>query len=124
MADFGFEFWQRVDNLLGNRKLTDLAAATGMNYQTLRNQRSELRYPKKDAMDRISEYLGTTPDFLKYGSGIVNRTKQLCEEAQFVQDNPEARALVRAIMDDPSLLYPLSALVGRLAPAAATKEEA
>lgn len=114
MADFGFEFWKRVDGLLEGRSLTTLADSIGMNYATMKNQRSGNRYPKRDDVQRIADYLNTSVNYLMTGEKSVS--SEICNEAMYVQQHPEARALIRAIMDDPALLYPISALVTRKAP--------
>ena len=119
MADFGFEFWKRVDGLLNGKPLTVMADSIGMNYATMKNQRSGNRYPKREDVSRIAEFLGTSVNFLMTGK---EEASSISEEAMFVQQHPEARALIRAIMDDPALLYPISALVTRKNPEAKEKE--
>lgn len=114
MADFGYEFWKRIDLEMGDRNLGELAKAIGMNYGTLLNQRSGNRYPKRDDVQRMADYLGTSVNYLMTGEKHVDT--KLCDEAEYVQQHPEARALIRAIMEDPALLYPLSALINRNAP--------
>ena len=67
MPLFAYDFWNRVDALKGNVKLSKIAEETGVNYQTLRNQRSENRYPKRDDIAKIAEYLKTTEEYLMTG---------------------------------------------------------
>ena len=57
---------------------------------------------------KIASVLDTTLDYLITGN---NPEKHNCEEAQYVQDHPEARAIVRLMMDEPELLPHISALV-------------
>lgn len=68
MPLFAYDFWNRVDKLKGDIKLTKIAEDTGINYQTLRNQRSENRFPKNDDITRIAKYLNTTEEYLMTGT--------------------------------------------------------
>lgn len=68
MALFASDFWNRIDELKGDIKLTQVAKTTGINYQTLRNQRSENRYPKKEDMEKLASYLSTTVEYLMTGT--------------------------------------------------------
>ena len=68
MPLFAFDFWNRVDKLKGDIKLTKIAEDTGINYQTLRNQRSENRYPKNEDITKIAKYLNTTEEYLMTGT--------------------------------------------------------
>lgn len=110
MALLAYDFWNRIDKLKGDTKLTQIAEATGINYQTLRNQRSENRYPKKEDMGKIADYLSTTVEFLMTGIHI-RPADNLCPEARYVQENPEARILVSQIMKDPALLSALAVVI-------------
>lgn len=68
MALFAYDFWNRVDQLKGNIKLSQVAEETGIKYQTLRNQRSENRYPKKEDITKLAIYLKTTEEYLMTGA--------------------------------------------------------
>lgn len=104
----GKEFWDRVDILKGNRLLTDMASKTGIKYQHIRHLRSELRYPKADEIASIADFLNSTCDFL-----ITGKTKGslLSIESQYVEQNQDARLLIRAIMKNPAILSLVSTLL-------------
>ena len=76
MALLGYEFWKRVDELRGDTKLSKLANDLNLNYTTIRNQRSENRYPKNEDISKIARYLGTTEGYLSYRriDRLQNRT--------------------------------------------------
>ena len=104
----GKEFWDRVDILKGNRLLTDMASKTGIKYQHIRHLRSELRYPKADEISSIADFLDSTCDFL-----ITGKTKGslFSIESQYVEQNPDAKLLIRAIMKNPAILPLISTLL-------------
>ena len=104
----GKEFWDRVDILKGNRLLTDMASKTGIKYQHIRHLRSELRYPKADEIASIADFLDSTCDFL-----ITGKTKGslFSIESQYVEQNPDAKLLIRAIMKNPAILPLVSTLL-------------
>ena len=102
-------FWTRVDELRGNTTLTKMCGDLGMKYTRVRDNRSDSRFPSQEDIIAMAKYLNTSLDYLITGNSN-SKISDFCEEAQYVQNNIEARALVRAIMDDPALLPPLSAL--------------
>lgn len=102
----GFTFWKRVDELLGDRSLLDLASGTGLNYGTIKNQRSSNRVPKSYCVQTIAEYLNTTTSFL-----LSENTNGITIEMEFVRDNPLCRKIVRYLMEDESLLEVISAFI-------------
>ena len=110
MSMLAYDFWDRVDQLKGNIKLTQLAEDAGINYQTLRNQRSENRYPKKEDIGKLATYLSTTEEYLMTGIHI-RPVDNLCPEARYVQESPEARLLVSQVMKDPALLSALAVVI-------------
>ena len=61
----------------------------------------------------IAEWLGTTERFLLSGS---DESSSFCEEARYVQQHIEARQLIRAIMEDPTILPLVSALAEKAVP--------
>lgn len=67
MAEFAFQFWQRVDELRGRETLAELAAAIGVRDQSIRAMRSQDRYPKIETMNVLASHLGTTVDYLMTG---------------------------------------------------------
>lgn len=102
----GFTFWKRVDELLGDRSLLDLASGTGLNYGTIKNQRSSNRVPKSYCVQTIAEYLNTTTSFL-----LSENTNGITIEMEFVRDNPLCRKIVRYLMEDERLLEIISAFI-------------
>lgn len=92
MPLFAFDFWNRVDKLKGDIKLTKIAEETGINYQTLRNQRSENRFPKNEDIAKIAKYLNTTDEYLMTG---VLETPSTSSDYDYV---------VRAMDADPDLV--------------------
>ena len=104
----GKEFWDRVDILKGNKLFTEMASKTGIKYQHIRHLRSELRYPKADEIASIADFLNSTCDFL-----ITGKTKGslLSIESQYVEQNPDAKLLIRALMKNPAILPLVSTLL-------------
>lgn len=102
----GYTFWKRVDELLGDRSLLDLASGTGLNYGTIKNQRSSNRVPKSYCVQTIAEYLNTTTSFL-----LSENTNGITLEMEFVRDNPLCRKIVRYLMEDEHLLEVVAAFV-------------
>lgn len=116
MAEFAFQFWSRVDTLLDSTSLKELASASGISYATLKDMRTRRRYPKQEAARRIADYLGTTVDYLMTGKDSTTEPDGgYCAEAQFVQEHPETRVIVRIMMKDLSLVPHLSAVLGAFA---------
>lgn len=121
MPDFAFQFWNRVDALLDskNASVKQLAQGIGVSYDVMRQWRSKNRYPKENIPAMIAEWLGTTERFLLSGS---DEGSSFCEEARYVQNNIEARQLIRAVMEDPSILPLVSALAKKAVPSMVEKE--
>ena len=115
MPDFAFQFWNRVDALLDSRKMSvkQLAQGIGVSYDVMRQWRSKNRFPKGNIPTLIAEWLGTTERFLLSGS---DERSSFCEEARYVQQHIEARQLIRAIMEDPTILPLVSALAEKAVP--------
>ncbi len=67
MAEFAFDYWKRVDELRGTKTLSDIAEAMGIKEQSLRNMRSDCRYPKLSASQQLAAYLNTNVDYLISG---------------------------------------------------------
>lgn len=102
-----YSFWQRVDQLRGDRTLKEIAEKFGLNYATIKDMRTKDRYPKLDVLVSLADSLGVSLDYL-----ITGNERQLSSpEARYVEEHPEARALVRAVMRDPALLSALSAVI-------------
>ncbi len=104
-----YNFWGRVDDLRGEKTLGELAAGMGLKEQSLRAMRSQMRYPKADALSRLADSLGTTTEYLVHGKG--DAVERDLPEVEFVRRSPEARTLIRAIMQDPALLSALSLVI-------------
>lgn len=85
----------------------------------MRQWRSKNRYPKENIPALIAEWLGTTERFLLSGS---DESSSFCEEARYVQQHIEARQLIRAIMEDPSILPLVSALAKKAVQSMVEKE--
>ena len=115
MPDFAFQFWNRVDALLDSRKMSvkQLAQGIGVSYDVMRQWRSKNRFPKGNIPTLIAEWPGTTERFLLSGS---DESSSFCEEARYVQQHIEARQLIRAIMEDPTILPLVSALAEKAVP--------
>ena len=117
MAQFAFEFWNRVDLLRKDMQLQDLARMAGISYKTLTNQRVEHRYPKAEDMKNIARVLGTTQEYLMTGEsrkteyGIPKDSISECAEAVAVYKDDRLKALVRACLRDPRLLEIISAVI-------------
>ena len=115
MAEFAFQFWGRVDALLGSTSLKELSSSIGISYATLKDMRTRNRYPKQETTSKLADYLGTTVDYLMTGKDSTEPAGGLCPEAQFVQEHPESRAIVRIMMKDLSLVPHLSAVFSAFA---------
>lgn len=104
-----YKFWKRIDELLGesSRSLRDMANSIGVSYDVLRQWRSKDRVPKAEELIKIADYLTSSIDYLLK----EEKTPGIAPEMAFVRDNSEARALVRLMMEDESLLHHISALV-------------
>ncbi len=74
MADFAVEYWKRVDELRGKSSLVDVAKAMDIKEQSLRNMRSENRYPKLDATKKLARFLNTSVDYLMDGKPSEENT--------------------------------------------------
>lgn len=109
MAEFGFEFWKRVDELRYPSSLSEFSKKVGVPYQTLLNQRSECRYPKRDDISKIASALHTSIDYLM--TGKKTEAEPSCPEAEAVKESPELQALVRAMTKDPKLLQVVAAII-------------
>ena len=104
----GYEFWDNVSRILESKNMTnkELAEESGTLYRSITSQRTRHQIPGAVQLLMMAKVLGTTCESLLTGEGEV-----LCAEAQAVQDDPELRALVRAISRDRRLLAAISAVV-------------
>lgn len=114
MAEFAFQFWERVDYLRGSMTLAEMAQKTGIKHSLLRNLRTDNRYPKTEDSSKIAKCLNTTIDYLIYGISIqdANQTEALSIQAKYVQEHPEINNLINLIMKNPKLLDNIMAIIG------------
>ena len=103
----GFLFWKNVDSVLKSEKLISVASKAGINYRTLKNQRSSVRLPNLEDAFRLSNALGVSLEYLLTGQDPY----QLSAEAKAVNEDPELQAVVRAMARDRRLLHVISAVV-------------
>ena len=66
MIDVYF-FWDNVDNALGHQSLATMAREVGLNYKTLKNQRSLQRLPGLEDSYLIAQHLGVSLEYLITG---------------------------------------------------------
>lgn len=106
----GFEFWNRVDGILDEMKLSlgAFSNAIGLSYMTLNSQRKRHSLPKIEQLLDMAAFLHTSVEFLATGNDI---DYNLIDEAKAVQNDKELQALVRAILRDRRLLSAISAVV-------------
>ena len=106
----GFEFWNRVDLLLEKRNvnLGAFAKVINLSYMTLNSQRKRHSLPKLEQLLDMAKFLNTSVEFLATGESIL---QPLTPEAQAVENDPDLRALVRAVQRDRTLLSAISAVV-------------
>ena len=105
-----YDFWKRVDELRKEKTVKKICEDLGLKYTRIRDNRSEERYPNRDDMVVIAKYLNTTVDYLMTGIHI-RPVDNLCPEARYVQESPEARLLVSQVMKDPALLSALAVVI-------------
>ena len=101
-------FWDRVDKLRNGKSLKDLADSIGLNYTTLRNQRSKNRYPSRSDMMRIAEILGTSLDSLVSDTPASYR---ITPEMDYVRRNKRAEWIMHRYMEIEKMLAVLYAFV-------------
>ncbi len=107
-----YDFWRRVDTKRDKITLGELSKALDLKEQSIRAMRSACRIPKMPVVKAIADYLGTSTDFLLSGKESQTPPDRYdFPEVEFVRKSPEARALIRAIMQDETLLQALSAVV-------------
>lgn len=100
MADFAFEYWERIDELRGNKTLSELSKVMGIKEQSLRNMKSENRYPKLEATQRLASFLGTTVEYLMTG-----------KEPEKAQVNDDYTYITKMLKDDPTLASSIANLI-------------
>lgn len=100
-----YAFWRRVD-ALRKGTLQELADVMQIREQSLRVMRSRCSMPRALAVKALAEYLGTTSNYLLTGEDGAEEptTSREIPEVEYVRKNPEARALIRAVMNNSALL--------------------
>lgn len=103
-------FWARVDEGLVKSKKTlgDLCCAIGVSYYTVNTQRKRLSLPKTEQLFDMADFLNMSVEELAIGD---KRKRYATSEARAVDEDPDLRAVVRAIMRDRKLLQALSAVI-------------
>lgn len=100
-----YEFWKRVDSLnKGTAK--ELAEIVDLNYVTMLGMRTKCTFPKLDKIISISKALNASIDYLLLGDN-----ERLSREALYVEQNQDAKLLIRAIMKNPTILPLISTLL-------------
>ena len=101
----GYDFWNRVDK---KKKCSskELADKVGMNYSSMLTMRSRCNLPNIEMIIKFSKELGTSIDWL-----LTGYTSNVSEEAKYVEENPDARLLIRALMKNPAILPLISTLL-------------
>lgn len=100
-----YAFWNRVDKV-SNFSSKELSLKLEINYRTMLDMRSRCRFPSIENIIRISDILHVSIDWLLTGEAY----KQT-EEALYVEQNPDARLLIRALMKNPAILPLISTLL-------------
>ena len=100
-----YAFWNRVDKV-SNLSSKELSLKLEINYRTMLDMRSRCRFPSIENIIRISDILNVSIDWL-----LTGEEHKQTEEALYVEQNPDAKLLVRAIMQNPHLLSVISTLL-------------
>lgn len=101
MADFAYEFWERVDDLKGKGdSLSQLAQVMGVKTQSIKNMRSECRYPKPASIKCLADYLGVSVSYLMTG-----------KEPEKVPVNDDYTYITKMLKDDPTLASSIANLI-------------
>ncbi len=84
MAEFAFNFWERVDELKGDKSLKDIANDLGVSYATIKDMRTRCRYPKQELCTKLASYLSTTVEYLM--TGTPSRDAPHSEDWEYVAE--------------------------------------
>lgn len=101
------DIWNRVDELK-KEPLTTLCEKVGIPYTRVKRNRTDCRVPSCEDLLLISKYLNVSIEYLLTGESLL---QPLTPEAQAVENDPDLRALVRAVQRDRTLLSAISAVV-------------
>ena len=105
--DRAIDFWKRVDELRGDISLSDLSEAISVPYSTIRNQRTENRYPKRSEIEAIASFLGVSFDYLDRGFEQINITPEM----DYVRRNKRAEWIMHKCMESEKMLAVLYSFV-------------
>lgn len=100
-----YAFWNRVDKV-SSLSSKELSLKLEINYRTMLDMRSRCRFPSIENIIRISDILNVSIDWL-----LTGEEHKQTEEALYVEQNPDARLLIRAIMKNPAILPLVSTLL-------------
>lgn len=100
-----YAFWNRVDKV-SSLSSKELSIKLEINYRTMLDMRSRCRFPSIENIIRISDILNVSIDWL-----LTGEEHKQTEEALYVEQNPDARLLIRALMKNPAILPLVSTLL-------------
>ena len=100
-----YAFWNRVDNV-SSLSSKELSLKLEINYRTMLDMRSRCRFPSIENIVRISDILNVSIDWL-----LTGEEHKQTKEVLYVEQNPDARLLIRAIMKNPAILPLVSTLL-------------
>ena len=100
-----YAFWNRVDKV-SSLSSKELSIKLKINYRTMLDMRSRCRFPSIENIIRISDILNVSIDWL-----LTGEEHKQTEEALYVEQNQDARLLIRAIMKNPAILPLVSTLL-------------
>ena len=100
-----YAFWNRVDKV-SSLSSKELSLKLEINYRTMLDMRSRCRFPSIENIVRISDILNVSIDWL-----LTGEEHKQTEEVLYVEQNPDARLLIRAIMKNPAILSLVSTLL-------------
>lgn len=103
-------FWKRVDELRGEKTLCDISEELSIPYSTIRNQRAQNRYPKRNEIERIANALGVTSDFLITGYSPASITPEM----DYVRRNKRAEWIIEKCIESDRMLAVLYSFVETL----------
>ena len=103
------EIWGRIDRILEARGigLMDLCAGAGMNYKSIKSQRSRIDLNKLDDAVKIAKFLNVSIDFIATGE----EAEAFSKEAILVEHDDKLKAVVRACERNPQLLEVIAVTV-------------
>ena len=94
----------------GERTLCDISEELSIPYSTIRNQRAQNRYPKRNEIERIANALGVTSDFLITGYSPASITPEM----DYVRRNKRAEWIIEKCIESDRMLAVLYSFVETL----------